>query len=195
MAAAVAVALFLVACGDDDDGGSGPAPSAAFAEACQKSDERQWSEAPPQIIDTSKTYVATITTEKGDIVVEIDNTHAITANNFIWLSCKGFYDGLNFHRVEPGFVIQGGDPEGTGAGGPGYSIPGEFEGSNFVTGVIGMARSADPNSGGSQFYVMLGDASSLNGEYADFGHVTEGQDVAESIEIGDEIEEITIEES
>jgi cyclophilin family peptidyl-prolyl cis-trans isomerase len=186
---------FVVACGSDDDDNGGSTATGTFAEACKKSDEKSWPEAPPQIIDTSKTYTATIKTEKGEIVVEIDNRHVVTANNFVWLSCKGFYDGLTFHRVEPGFVIQGGDPLGDGTGDPGYSIPGEFEGSNFVTGVIGMARSGDPNSGGSQFYIMLGNAHSLDGSYADFGHVTSGQDVAEQIAIGDEIEEIKIEES
>ena len=169
----------------------------AFADACQKTGEKQFASAPPRIIDTAKTYVATITTAKGDIVVELDNRHAVTTNNFVFLACKGFYDGLIFHRVEKSpvpFVIQGGDPEGTGQGGPGYSIPGEFDGSNFVKGVIGMARSQSPDSAGSQFYIMIGDAPGLNGQYADFGHVTSGQDVADQIAVGDTIESITIEE-
>jgi len=169
-------------------------PAMSFAEGCQKTDEKQFASAPPRIIDTAKTYVATIKTAKGDIVVELDNRHAVTTNNFVFLACKGYYDGLTFHRVEQGFVIQGGDPEGTGRGGPGYSIPGEFEGSNFVKGVIGMARSPDPDSAGSQFYIMIGDSHSLDGQYADFGHVTSGQDVADKIAVGDVIETITIEE-
>jgi cyclophilin family peptidyl-prolyl cis-trans isomerase len=166
----------------------------SFADACQKTNEKSFSSAPPRIIDTSKTYVATIKTAKGDIVVQLDNRHAVTTNNFVFLACKGFYDGLTFHRVEAGFVIQGGAPQPNGQGGPGYSIPGEFDGSNFVKGVIGMARTSDPNSADSQFYIMIGDAHSLDGKYADFGHVTSGQDVADQIAVGDVITSITIAE-
>jgi peptidyl-prolyl cis-trans isomerase B (cyclophilin B) len=169
----------------------------AFADACKKTGEKTFSSAPPMIIDPSKTYVATIKTDKGDIVVQIDTRHKVTANNFIFLACKGFYDGLTFHRVEKTpqpFVIQGGDPLGNGMGGPGYTIPGEFDGSNFVRGVIGMARSSDPNSGGSQFYIMIGDAHSLDGQYADFGKVTSGMDAADNIAKADKINAITIAE-
>lgn len=166
----------------------------SLADAGPRTGERSFKAAPPRIIDANKTYVATIKTSKGDIVVELDTARAVTTNNFVYLACKGYYDGLNFHRVEPGFVIQGGCPRGNGTGGPGYTIPGEFEGSNFKKGVIGMARASDPNSGGSQFYVMIGDAHSLDGQYADFGHVTSGQDVADRIAVGDKITEITIEE-
>ena len=166
----------------------------ALADVGERTGERAFTSAPPQVLDPAKKYTATIKTDKGDIVIQIDNKHAVTANNFIWLACKGFYDGLTFHRVEQGFVIQGGDPLGDGTGGPGYTIPGEFAGSNFVKGVIGMARSSDPDSGGSQFYIMLGDAHSLDGQYAAFGHVTSGQDVAEQIAVGDKIKEINIDE-
>ena len=166
----------------------------ALADAGERTGERSFKAAPPNIIDASKTYVATIKTSKGDIVVELDTKRAVTTNNFVFLACKGFYDGLTFHRVEPDFVIQGGDPQGNGLGGPGYSIPGEFEGSNFVKGVIGMARSQSPDSAGSQFYIMIGDAHSLDGQYAAFGHVTSGQDVADQIAVGDVIGTITIEE-
>lgn len=170
-------------------------PAVPFAQACQKTGEKSFASAPPRIIDTNKTYIATITTGKGSIVLQLSTKHAVTANNFVFLACKGFYDGLKFHRVEAGFVIQGGDPQGNGQGGPGYTIPGEFDGSNFVTGVIGMARlPTDPNSAGSQFYIMLGDAHSLDGQYADFGKVTSGQDVAGKIQIGDAIDTIVIEE-
>jgi peptidylprolyl isomerase len=139
------LALVVAACGGGGKEGSEPTstPEGAtmsFAEACQKTGEKQFSQAPPTIIDTSKTYVATIVTGKGDIVLELSPDQApITVNNFVFLSCKGFYDGVVFHRVEPGFVIQGGDPTGTGTGGPGYTIPGEFEGSTFDAGVLGMA--------------------------------------------------------
>jgi len=166
----------------------------SLADAGERTGERAYKSAPPQIIDTGKTYVATIKTSKGDIVVELDTKRAETTNNFVYLAAKGYYDGLNFHRVEPGFVIQGGCPRGTGTGGPGYQIKGDFKGSNFVKGRIGMARSSHPDSAGSQFYIMIGDAHSLDGQYADFGHVTSGQDVADKIAVGDKINEITIEE-
>jgi len=193
---AVTLLLVAAACGDGDgtgngDGGSG---SMAFAESCQKTDEKQFSSAPEQIIDPDRTYVATIDTEKGTIVLELDSGRTVTTNNFVFLACKGYYDGLTFHRVEPGFVIQGGDPSGNGTGGPGYTIAGEFEGAVFETGVVGMARTGDPDSAGSQFFIMLGRAENLDNQYAAFGHVTEGQDVAASIAIGDQINTITIEE-
>lgn len=167
----------------------------SFADKCKKSDEKQFSAAPETIIDASKSYMATVVTEKGDIELALSPEDApITVNSFVFLSCKGFYDGVIFHRVEPGFVIQGGDPTGTGTGGPGYTIPGEFAGSSFETGVLGMARSRDPNSGGSQFFIMLGASHTLDGQYTAFGHVTSGMDVAQQIAVGDVIETITIEE-
>jgi len=110
-----------------------------------------------------------------------------SVNNFISLIQKGFYNGLIFHRVIPGFMIQGGDPEGTGMGGPGYSIKGEFSSNGFkndlkhTKGVLSMARSMFPDSAGSQFFVMHETSPHLDGEYAAFGKVTEGQDVVDSI--------------
>ncbi len=110
-----------------------------------------------------------------------------TVNNFISLVKKGFYDGLIFHRVIPGFMIQGGDPEGTGMGGPGYCIKGEFSGNGVSNdlkhqrGVLSMARAMSPNSAGSQFFIMVAPAPHLDGEYAAFGMVTEGMEVADGI--------------
>ena len=110
-----------------------------------------------------------------------------TVENFVKLAEEGFYDGLIFHRVIPGFMIQGGCPDGTGMGGPGYSIPGEFTGNGFPNdlkherGVLSMARAMDPNSAGSQFFVMVADAPHLDGQYAGFGKVTEGMEVADAI--------------
>ena len=110
-----------------------------------------------------------------------------TVNNFIDLIEKGFYDGLIFHRVIPGFMIQGGCPEGTGMGGPGHSIKGEFKSNGFnndlrhSAGVLSMARSMSPNSAGSQFFIMVADAPHLDGQYASFGKVTEGMDIAQGI--------------
>jgi len=110
-----------------------------------------------------------------------------TVNNFISLIKKGYYNGLLFHRVIPGFMIQGGCPNGTGMGGPGYSIKGEFSKNGFknelkhTKGVLSMARSASPNSAGSQFFIMAADAPHLDGQYASFGKLTEGFDVADEI--------------
>lgn len=110
-----------------------------------------------------------------------------TVNSFISLVNKGFYNGIIFHRVIPGFMIQGGDPEGIGMGGPGYSIRGEFNSNGFNNdlkhsrGVLSMARSSDRNSAGSQFFIMVEDAPHLDGEYAAFGKVIEGMEVADKI--------------
>ena len=110
-----------------------------------------------------------------------------TVNNFISLVKRGFYDGLIFHRVIPGFMIQGGDPQGTGMGGPGYSIKGEFIMNNFNNellhkrGVLSMARSQSPNSAGSQFFIMVDDAPHLNAQYASFGQVIEGMEAVDKI--------------
>lgn len=111
-----------------------------------------------------------------------------TVNNFIELANKNFYDGLTIHRVQKDFVIQGGDPKGDGTGGPGYGIPGEFAKNKFadndishVQGVLSMARSQSPNSGGSQFFIMTKDATQLDGSYAGFGKVTKGLEVLEKL--------------
>ncbi len=110
-----------------------------------------------------------------------------TVNNFVSLVEQGFYNGLIFHRVIPGFMIQGGCPKGNGTGGPGYQIPGEFTGNGFenslahTRGVLSMARAMDPNSAGSQFFIMHDDAPHLDGQYAAFGKVTEGMDVVDKI--------------
>ncbi len=117
-----------------------------------------------------------------------------TVLNFVTLSKKKFYDGLTFHRVVPDFVIQGGDPEGTGEGGPGYTIPAEFNDIEHQPGVLSMARSQDPDSAGSQFFICLTreQCKHLDGSYTAFGKVTEGFEVAQKIEQGDKIEEIKI---
>ena len=111
-----------------------------------------------------------------------------TVNNFIELANSGFYDGLTFHRVVEGFMNQGGDPKGDGTGGPGYSIKGEFSGNGYkandlkhTTGVLSMARAQNPDSAGSQFFIMAADAPSLDGQYAAFGKVINGLDVVEAI--------------
>ena len=135
-----------------------------------------------------KNPIVTIETNHGKIEVELYPEIAPnTVNNFISLVKKGFYDGTIFHRVIPGFMIQGGDPEGTGMGGPGYCIKGEFNSNGFrndlrhTRGVLSMARAMDPNSAGSQFFIMVANAPHLDGDYASFGMVIEGQEEADRI--------------
>ena len=133
--------------------------------------------------------IVTIEMEDGGVMkAELyPNVAPNTVNNFISLVQKGFYDGLIFHRVIPGFMIQGGCPDGTGMGGPGYSIKGEFTGNGFQNdlvhdrGVLSMARTMAPDSAGSQFFVMVEKAPHLDGQYAAFGKVIEGMEVADAI--------------
>ena len=133
--------------------------------------------------------VATIEMANGD-VMKLELYPDIAPNtvaNFVELANAGFYDGLIFHRVIPGFMIQGGDPQGTGFGGPGYGIKGEFAANGFENnlsherGVISMARSGDPDSAGSQFFIMHADVPQLDGQYAAFGRVIEGIEVVDAI--------------
>ena len=136
-----------------------------------------------------KNPIVTIKMENGkEIKIELYPDKApITVDNFVSLGKKGFYNGIIFHRVIKGFMIQGGDPNGRGDGGPGYQIKGEFTSNGFkndlkhVRGVISMARTMDPNSAGSQFFIMHKDAPHLDGEYAAFGKVIEGIEVVDEI--------------
>lgn len=132
--------------------------------------------------------IVTIETTQGTIQAELyPETAPNTVHNFLSLIQKGFYDGTIFHRVIPGFMIQGGDPEGSGMGGPGYSIRGEFSGNGFQNdlkhsrGVLSMARAMNPNSAGSQFFIMVEDAPHLDGQYASFGKVISGLEVCDKI--------------
>ena len=133
--------------------------------------------------------IVTITMDDGGVItLELyPNIAPETVNNFVSLVNKGFYDGLSFHRIIPGFMIQGGDPLGNGTGGPGYSIKGEFKSNGFRNdlrherGVMSMARAMDPNSAGSQFFIMHADAPHLDGSYAAFGKVIDGMGVVDSI--------------
>ena len=132
--------------------------------------------------------IITIETNEGVIKAELYPEIAPnTVNNFVSLAGKGFYNGTIFHRVIPGFMIQGGDPQGTGRGGPGYSIKGEFSGNGFpnnlkhTRGVLSMARAMNPNSAGSQFFIMVEDAPHLDGQYAAFGKVISGMEEADRI--------------
>jgi len=138
--------------------------------------------------------IVTIETDKGIIKFELYEDKApITTKNFIELASSGFYDGLNFHRVEPGFVIQGGDPNGDGTGSSEKTIPLETHPElKHVKGVVAMARSQDPDSASSQFYITLADAHSLDGNYAVFGKVVEGMEVVERIVVGDKMSKVSI---
>ena len=143
----------------------------------------------------AKTARARITTPKGKIVFTFYPDDApLHSAAFIKLARAGFYDGLTFHRYEPGFVIQGGDPSGNGTGGPGYNLEAEFNEHPHIKGTVAMARSSNPNSAGSQFYICLGDAPFLNRQYTVFGHVIEGQNVVDQIRAGDPMTTVVIED-
>jgi peptidyl-prolyl cis-trans isomerase B (cyclophilin B) len=154
----------------------------------------QWSHPPAMIEDLGDDAVrATIATAKGDIELELYPAHAPrTVNNFVFLAREGFYDGVTFHRVIADFMIQGGDPTGTGSGGPGYRFADELDDNplRHETGVISMAN-AGPNTNGSQFFITHSPQPHLDGRHTVFGRVVEGQDVVDAIAQGDVIEGVT----
>ena len=142
---------------------------------------KRYDEAPAMALTEGATYRAVIKTQRGDITVRLrDDLAPQSVNNFVFLARDGFYDGCTFHRVIPGFVAQGGDPTGSGSGGPGYRIPDELSEEPFVAGTLGMAN-AGPNTNGSQFYIVLAPAPHLTNRYTLFGTVEEGMDVAQSL--------------
>src|SRR5437762_14194062 len=133
-------------------------------------------------IDPDKAYTGTIETTGGKIEFELYPKAApLHVNSFVFLSREGFYNGVIFHRVIPGFMIQGGDPTGTGSGGPGYQLPAEFNPRKHVRGVLSAARTSDPNSAGSQFFIMHADSPHLDNQYTAFGKVTSGLEVVDKI--------------
>jgi cyclophilin family peptidyl-prolyl cis-trans isomerase len=137
---------------------------------------------------------ARIVTQRGEIVFSFYPGDApATVASFVKLARAGFYNGLTFHRVEPGFVVQGGCPLGTGTGDAGYKLKAEFNAHPHVQGTVAMARAQDPNSAGSQFYICLGDARFLDKQYTVFGQVTQGIDVVKQIRRGDVMEKVVIE--
>jgi peptidyl-prolyl cis-trans isomerase B (cyclophilin B) len=137
-----------------------------------------------------------IATDKGDIVFTFFPEDApVHTTAFMKLAEEGFYDGLAFHRVEPGFVVQGGDPDGDGTGGPGYRLKAEFNARPHVRGTVAMARSSNPDSAGSQFYICLGDARFLDNNYTVFGQMTEGFEALDAIKRGDKMNLVTVEPS
>ncbi|MDI6858196.1 MAG: peptidylprolyl isomerase [Dehalococcoidia bacterium] len=198
----------------------GPIPTrtADFASLCLKTNQRQWSSMPPMIIDPNLSYSATIRTEKGDIIIKLlPDIAPYTVNNFVFLACSGFYDGLTFFRVAqkplpegiPHPFAQAGDPSERGfydpvRGGPGYFIPEELSDRKFLAGTVGMSSGGrgTPVSG-SQFFIVFEEAPELDGQYTIFGEVTSGLDVLESLTPhnpqrdatpGDKILEIVIQE-
>jgi cyclophilin family peptidyl-prolyl cis-trans isomerase len=150
---------------------------------------------PPSSIDPGKKYSATVHTSRGDFVISFVDPKVApqTVNNFIVLAQEHYYDGLTFHRVVPGFVVQGGDPLGNGTGGPDYKLPDESNPSTWPRGTVGMASSSAGVSG-SQFFITIGDAPFLasNGVYNHFGQVTSGMEVIDSIKVGDRMTSIDI---
>ncbi len=157
---------------------------------------KKYSSAPDMQIDASKSYGATITTNKGDITVSLDATNAPkTVNNFVFLAKDGFYDGVSFHRVIPNFMAQGGDPTGTGSGGPGYKFEDETSGNpnRHERGVLSMAN-AGPNTNGSQFFITFQPQPHLDGKHTVFGRVTDGMDVVDSLKGGDTMTSVTVNE-
>ena len=157
---------------------------------------KQWDSPPKMQIDPQKTYRATIETDRGPIELELYPQHAArTVNNFVFLAEQGFYDGVTFHRVINDFMIQGGDPTGTGRGGPGYRFDDELEGNplRHQTGVISMAN-AGPNTNGSQFFITHSPQPHLDGVHTVFGKVVAGQDVVNDIQQGDRMLRVVVRE-
>ena len=159
--------------------------------------DKQWSNPPSMQIDPKKNYTATIETNRGTIELQLSAQYAPkTVNNFVFLAREGFYDGVSFHRVINDFMIQGGDPTGSGRGGPGYRFEDEFKGNPLTheTGVISMAN-AGPGTNGSQFFITHSPQAQLNKKHTVFGKVVKGQDVVNAIRQGDKMTKVTITES
>jgi peptidyl-prolyl cis-trans isomerase B (cyclophilin B) len=158
------------------------AATVVSASAQEQQEKKKYEKPGDMKIDPKKTYTATIDTSEGKIVAKLFPDKAPeTVNSFVFLAKEHFYDGTPFHRVIKGFMIQGGDPTGTGTGGPGYHLKAEFNDTKHERGVLSMARASDPNSAGSQFFIMHGNAPHLDGKYTAFGKVTEGMDVVDKI--------------
>lgn len=158
---------------------------------------KTWSSPPAMHIDPKKTYRATIETNRGAIEIEFYPKHAPkTVNNFVFLAQEAFYDGISFHRVISNFMIQGGDPTGTGRSGPGYKFEDEVKDNPLTheTGVISMAN-AGPNTNGSQFFITHAPQPHLNGKHTVFGKVVNSQDIVNAIRQGDTMKKVTISEN
>ncbi|NPV57303.1 MAG: thioredoxin domain-containing protein [Anaerolineae bacterium] len=195
---------FLVINGSVYQGARDPQSMYEFGKFTMK----KYSDCPPMAIDADKEYTATLETAKGDIVIKLfPDVAPVTVNSFVFLARQGWFDGMTFHRVIPGFVAQTGDPSGTGTGGPGYRFGLEIVPELVYdrTGLVGMARSNDPGSNGSQFFITFAPVPSLNGQYTIFGEVIQGMDVAEQLTArdpqqgnlppGDVVTKVTIKEN
>ncbi len=206
MVAGISLAAFLPNTGGDADIDDLPTPVATEEAVAEEPDP----EATPEVVrnfpfaeyvidEAAETYTATISTVKGDIVIELFADIAPnTVNSFVFLAENGYFDGIIFHRVEPNFVVQGGDPTGTGRGGPGYSTGDEPNEIRNETGTVAMAKGAGQSSFGSQFFINLKDNPALDFDadnrdaFYPFGRVVEGMDVVNAIEVGDIMESVTI---
>ena len=158
---------------------------------------QQWDNPPEMQIDTDKTYSISMETSKGTIEIDLFAKDApVTVNNFVFLAREGYYDGVSFHRVIPNFMIQGGDPTGSGMGGPGYRFADEFDGTpnRHETGPLSMAN-AGPATNGSQFFICHGPQPHLDGKHTVFGKVSSGQDIVDAIQQGDTMDKVTVNEA
>jgi peptidylprolyl isomerase len=205
--APAALLVLAVACGSDEEANTSQSTTAAAATTkaaafpsiptgtsatsagCQapsgtppEVQVKSYPQRPALTIDTSHQFIAHVYTTRGHFIVQLlPDLAPEHVNSFVFLARDKFFNGTTFHRVIAGFVAQGGDPTGTGRGGPGYTVPLEASQEPFVRGVVGMARSNDPNSAGSQWFVTLGDASNLNAQYTVFGKVVQGMEVVDCL--------------
>lgn len=194
----LASALLLAAC--DSGGGQQAGPAASAGPVCQNPNRtavNQLTAPPAMTIDVSKAYSARLDTSRGSFTIQL-NPHAApsTVNNFVYLAQQHYYDCLTFHRIVPGFVAQGGDPNGDGTGGPPYKLPNETNPTPWKAGSVGMASNRAGVSG-SQFFIVLADgpnAQSLatSGVYNQFGSVSDGFDVVQKLQVGDQINSVEI---
>ncbi len=193
--AVLLLALVLGACGDGEEKASSsptstPPPSPAEAAGCEKVDAPKPKDdaklaKPKEKLAAGKTYVATVSTSCGDFEITLDSKQAPrTGGSFKYMADKGFFDGLTFHRIVQGFVIQGGDPEGTGMGGPGFSVvEAPPQSLQYTKGVVAMAKTETerPGTSGSQFFIVTAEDAQLPPDYALLGKITKGQDVVDKI--------------
>jgi peptidylprolyl isomerase len=201
LTATAALLAFAAACGDEEEASPTATPRSTASPAA-----RRYATPPAMAIDPQKSYVAALETDKGTIRIKLlPDIAPQTVNSFVFLAREGYFDGVTFHRVLPGFMAQGGDPQGTGYGGPGYNLPDEFSDRPIDRGTVAMANTGAPNSGGSQFFITYTRQARLDGKYTVFGEVIEGMDVAEKLTPrdpdtnpnappGDRIIKVTIEE-
>lgn len=197
----IAISAIGLSLGTNNDGSQKENQVNSSSQSNIENKNNMYSSAPAELPKSQITdKQAVIETNKGNIVIELYGEIAPrTVSNFIFLAKENFYQDLTFHRVDPGFVVQGGDPLGSGQGGPGYTIPAEIsEDAKHKKGAVAMARLGDAvnpekESSGSQFYITLEEAPSLDGGYTVFGEVIKGMDIVETIEIGDKIQDIIIE--